>query len=274
MRYPRVKLHFISKHEEDMDIEKNEAKNEHKNIALDKEYITMFGLVLKELLKKRVVEKIDKINTKFLNMPYYKNYAATSGRVHNITNHEDAVKDILISEGIGPFEIKQTKKTILKWLDNPETSNNIMPINTFIYQPCGSHESPDFIVKFADNFILAVECKSSNTTLPLYNSGGIKSNYYYIFSSNSTNKTVTYMGYNIINKEQQELIETHIKEARERDELLNKKLKELDKNHRGVCYYTRPMINQAGGCEYTNYFKHTNRENANYSVVDFVRANL
>jgi hypothetical protein len=270
MKYPPVKLHFISKHEEDMDIEKNEPKN----IQLNKDYTPMFGKVLKELLKKRVVEKIEKINSKFLNMPYYKNYAATSGKVHNITNHEDAVKDILISEDISPFEIKQTKKTILKWLDNPETSNNIMPINTFVYQPCGSHESPDFIVKFADSFILAIECKSSNTTIPLYNSGGIKSNYYYIFSSNSTNKTVTYMGYNIIEKQQQELIENHIKEARERDELLNKKLNELDKNNRGVCYYTRPMINQSGGGEYTNYFKHKNRKNDNYSVIDFVKSKL
>jgi hypothetical protein len=271
MKYKVAKLHFISKHIEDID---DVEINENKNIILNKEYITMFDNVLKELMKKKVIEKIEKINTQFLNMPYYKNYAAQSGKVHNITNHEDAVKDILISNNIIHFEIKQTKKTILKWLANPETSADIMPINTFIYQPCGSHESPDFIVKFTDNFILAVECKSSNTTLPLYNSGGVKPNYYYIFSSNSTNKTVTYMGYNIIDKEQQELIEAHIKEARERDELLNKKLKDLDKNNRGVCYYTRPMINQSGGCEYTNYFKHKNRENDNYSVIDFVRANL
>ena len=82
------------------------------------------------------------------------------------------------------------------------------------------------------------------------------------------------MGYNIIEKQQQELIENHIKEARERDELLNKKLNELDKNNRGVCYYTRPMINQSGGGEYTNYFKHKNRKNDNYSVIDFVKSKL
>ena len=32
-------------------------------------------------------------------MPYFKNYAAASGMVHNVSNHEDAVKDILLKCG-------------------------------------------------------------------------------------------------------------------------------------------------------------------------------
>ena len=243
-------------------------KNILKNKKIQQIRITEMG-------KQEIITKINIINTKFSKMPYYKNYAAVSGTVHNISKHEDAVKDILISEGISQFEPgselkKKKKKTIIEWIKHPELSS-IMPINSFISQPCGTHESPDFIVKFSNDFILAIECKSSNTTAPLYNSGGIHQNYLYVFSSSIPNETVTYMGSDIITLEQQKMIDEHIKEARERDEILNKKLQELDTNHRGVSYYTRPMIGQSGGCEYTNYFNHKNKESSGKSIlsIDF-----
>ncbi len=37
---------------------------------------------------KKIIEEI-------LKMPYYQNYAARSGKVHNVANHEGAVEDIL-----------------------------------------------------------------------------------------------------------------------------------------------------------------------------------
>ena len=202
-------------------------------------------------------------------MPYYRNYEARTGFVHNITSQEDAVKDILLSEKLTQFETKQPQKVIYGWLNNHELSS-MMPVNSFIPQPCGQQQSPDFIVKFIDGRILAIECKSSSSTIPLYNSGGIKQNYFYVFSSKDQNKTVTYMGSDIINDIQQKLIDDHIKDARERDEILNKKLKEYDTNNRGVCYYTRPMIGQSGGHIYTNYFTHKNKEINGKSVINFM----
>ena len=226
--------------------------------------------MINEMKNHHITTKLCIINEKFSKMPYYKNYAAVSGAVHNISKHEDAVRDILIFVGMSQFDtgskLKQKKKTIIEWINHPELSS-IMPVNTFISQPCGTHESPDFIVKFSEDFILAIECKSSNTTTPLYNSGGIHPNYLYVFSSSIPNETVTYMGSDIITPEQQKLIDDHIKEARERDEILNKKLRDIDTNHRGVCYYTRPMIGQSGGSEYTNYFKHKHREVAGKSIL-------
>jgi len=220
-------------------------------------------------LKYQTIKMITDINDKFTQMPYYRNYEARTGFVHNITSQEDAVKDILLSENLTQFETKQPQKVIYEWLNNPELSL-IMPVNSYIPQPCGQQQSPDFIVKFIDGRILAIECKSSSSTIPLYNSGGIKQNYFYVFSSKDQNKTVTYMGSDIINDIQQKLIDDHIKDARERDEILNKKLKEYDTNNRGVCYYTRPMIGQSGGHIYTNYFTHKNKEINRKSVIKFM----
>jgi len=220
-------------------------------------------------LKYQTIKMITDINDKFTQMPYYRNYEARTGFVHNITSQEDAVKDILLSENLTQFETKQPQKVIYEWLNNHELSL-IMPVNSYIPQPCGQQQSPDFIVKFIDGRILAIECKSSSSTIPLYNSGGIKQNYFYVFSSKDQNKTVTYMGSDIINDIQQKLIDDHIKDARERDEILNKKLKEYDTNNRGVCYYTRPMIGQSGGHIYTNYFTHKNKEINGKSVIKFM----
>ena len=229
----------------------------------------IMGKVFNEIRKPRVLEKMERINSKFSKMPYYKNYAAVSGAVHNISHHEDAVRDILISEGVNEYITKQKKEAIHLWIEHPELSTRV-PVNSFIYQPCGPNDSPDFIIKLSETFILAIECKSSNNHIPLYNSGGVKQNYLYVFSSNTTNETVTYMGSDIITIRQQELIDAHIKEARERDEILNKKLRELDTNSRGISYYTRPMIGQSGGKKFTNYFTHENRKNAEKSVLKFV----
>jgi len=220
-------------------------------------------------LKYQTIKMITDINDKLTQMPYYRNYEARTGLVHNITSQEDSVKDILLSENLTQFETKQPQKVIYEWLNNPELSL-IMPVNSYIPQPCGQQQSPDFIVKFIDGRILAIECKSSSSTIPLYNSGGIKQNYFYVFSSKDQNKTVTYMGSDIINDIQQKLIDDHIKDARERDEILNKKLKEYDTNNRGVCYYTRPMIGQSGGHIYTNYFTHKNKEINGKSIINFM----
>ena len=78
------------------------------------------------------------------------------------------------------------------------------------------------------------------------------------------------MGDNIITSEQHKLIDKHIKVARERDEILNQELKKLDTNHRGITYYTRPMINQSGGKFYTNYFDHKQRQSVEEYTINWV----
>ena len=208
---------------------------------------------------------------KILKMPYYKNYSAASGAVHNMSCHEDSLADVLVSEGFTlykPTEKLNSTQT-QKWLENP-TSGAHIPNMTFIVQPLGTHNSPDFIIKCNHKFIF-LEAKSSETsTTPTFNSGGVKKDYIYAFCSKKTNETTIFKGDSIITREQQRLIDLHIEEARQRDKELNEKLKELDINHRGIQYYTRPMINQGGGASYTNYFKHDERNEVEEKVFKYI----
>ena len=104
----------------------------------------------------------------------------------------------------------------------------------------------------------------------MYNSGGLKQNFIYVFSNKKNDSTVIYMGSDIVTNEQQKLINDHIKRAREQDNELNRRLKELDNNDRGISYYTRPMIEQKGVAAQTDYFSHTNKSNAKNNVLEFV----
>ena len=204
-----------------------------------------------------------------LKMPYYKNDAAGSGKGYS--RHEDALAEVLKRNGFGKYipTKKLEKKKAERWQEHPKESAD-MPIGTFIEQPFGSQSSPDFIIKVSKDFVIFLEAKSSTTTAPTYNSGGVKRNYLYVFCSQKTNSTTLFLGESIITLEQERLINEHIQEARLRDEELNRQLAELDLGHRGVSYYTRPMIMQKGPASYTNYFTHKGREAAENRVLEWV----
>ena len=236
-------------------------------------------------LRKSIIEKIelrsqnggtwDLVSAvqQILSLPFYKNEAAASGAVHNTARHEDAIASVLEKNGFirYPLASKLNRRETLKWIHQPQLSKNI-PNGTFIEQPFGTHNAPDFIVKFSNNFVLFMEAKSSATALhPTYNSGGVKPDLLYVFCAKKINQTTIFRGSSIITLEQQRLIDEHIIEARKRDEELNSKLKEIDPNHRGISYYTRPMIIQSGGASYTNYFTHEQRQQAEHDALDWLK---
>ena len=218
--------------------------------------------------------KILKVLKIILKSPYYKNEAAISGAVHNTPRHENAIKNVLNQHGYNLFKIpSQFKKDeILKWNDKPELAT-VIPIGSYVEQPCGTHNSPDFIIKVSNEQVIFLEAKSSKSTFPLYNSGGVKQNYIYVFCSEKTNQTTIYKGSSIIEYEQQRLINEHIEKCRKADEELNAKLNQLDINNRGICYYTRPMINQSGGKFYTNYFEHKYRKKSELHALNWIKYN-
>lgn len=205
-------------------------------------------------------------------MPYFRNYSAASGNVHNVSKHEDAVKDIFLHSGLIEFipYQKLSKKKVEEALNTNVNTIDIMPY-CFVSQPCGSHGNPDFIVRFDDK-IFGFECKSTtgSTYCPMYNSGGIKPNYIYIFSNERINQTTMYKGSDIITNRQTELIKELIQKQKQIEEEYNKLLNENDVNNRGVSYYTRPMIIQSGDARKTNYFTHATRETCEKNVLDYL----
>ena len=210
-----------------------------------------------------------------LTLPFYKNEAAASGAVHNTSRHEDALAKVLEENGFLRYHLssKLNRNATMKWIHHPELSKKI-PDGTYIEQPFGTQNAPDFIVKVNNNFVLFLEAKSSATALhPTYNSGGVKQDILYVFCAKKTNQTTIFKGSSVITLEQQRLIDERIIDARKRDEELNIKLADIDPNHRGISYYTRPMIIQSGGASYTNYFTHKQRQIAENHALDWLKKN-
>ena len=208
---------------------------------------------------------IRQIFEKLLSMPYYKNYAAESGAVHNINNHENAITDILMNNGYKKFFYKNKKIT----REKRDIFINSLPPGSFIEQPYGTHNAPDFIIITPTKKQIMLEAKSSTSTpYPLFNSGGIKHGYYYVFSCKKYNKTTVFRGEDITSFEQNRLLKKYIEERRTLDAEFNELLKQHDIHNRGVSFYTRPMINQCGGIEKVDYFKHTEREKIEQLVLE------
>jgi hypothetical protein len=208
-----------------------------------------------------------KVLKEILQMPYFQNYAASSGHVHNVAKHEDAVEDILIKHQLQKWETSVAKEIRDGWLRG---ENDPLPDNCYIPQPCGTHDSPDFIVK-KDGKLYFLECKSVKGRTPKYNSGVPKDNYIYILTSGSQDATTVYLGGDILPRHQARLISEHIEEARQRDKELNAKLSALD---HGLSYYTRPAIehNTRDKTRIIDYFRHPRRAELERNVLEFVSA--
>ena len=222
--------------------------------------------------KNKNTSNLSKAIEDILNMKYVRNEAACSGAVHNTANHEAAIANIFDEHGLKKYKPpkKLKKENAMKWLDDPKLASHI-PNGTYIEQPFGKQSSPDFIVKEND-IVFFIEAKSvDQTAKPLYNSGGINPKFIYVFCSKKVNETTIYRGCDIISQPQYKLIQDHIADCRKRDEILNEKLKKLDTTHRGVNYYTRPMIGQAGSKEYTNYFIHKQRKQVEQNTLGWIK---
>lgn len=209
-------------------------------------------------------------------MPYYKNYAAVSGAVHNIANHEKAVEDVFCKHGLEKNTIRYTnsksKGTVSKeqrydWLSGGDHS--ILPDNTYISQPCGSNASPDFIVK-VDGKIYFIECKSADGPGPVFNSVYPQDGYIYIFSSMKYNATTIFRGEDIVTPEAAKLYDdrqrAHALVDQEHDRILLES--GADRYNRGLSYYNREMYTQSGSKDKTDYFTHYDRARCEQRVLD------
>jgi len=205
----------------------------------------------------------------FLTMPYFKNYHV-DGLASSFDIHEKAIEHKLFENGFKKEHVSYNKQSVKKWLIDPR--NCSLSIGCFAYQPCGTQNKPDFLIRVSEYILLALEAKSSRGTVPMYNSGGIIPDYIYIFSSEYCNKTTLYFGRDIINKEQQNIINKLIKDQKKLEIEANKKLKELNSLSRGVGYYTPPTITQTGSSRYMNYMNyinHINRDRCDESVLTY-----
>lgn len=209
-------------------------------------------------------------------MPYYKNYAAASGAVHNINKHESAVEDQLVANGFVNAHLPKRRGSSSPISagdrDRAMIDSGLLlgiPNNSYVSQPCGTNNSPDFIVN-SNNKLYFIECKSAEGYKPVYNSGLPKRGYIYIFCSKKANETTVYMGEDIVSDAQRALLQEYEEKQASLTRELNEGLRKLDSLQRGVDFYLRPMYNQSGGKERTNYFTHQNRNSSEEKVLNYV----
>ena len=204
----------------------------------------------------------------FLKMPYYQNYAACSGKVHNVAKHEDAVEDILIQNGLTEEPRRMTKVQRNAWLDGESADD--LPNNTYISQPCGTHNSPDFIIKLAGQLYF-VECKSTRLTAsPVYNSGLPTPKYIYVFSSKKHDETTVYLGRDVVEPQVYKMLEEANQKIKEICNGVSAEVRAMSSNGHGVGIYARPMYNHAGTKDKTDYFQNPRRRELEQNVLDFV----
>ena len=171
---------------------------------------------------------------------------------------ESKVKDIL-NQSLKQKTKKLSKKEKELWINDNELCD--IENNSFLYQPCGTQNSPDFIIK--QDKLYFVECKSSKSCYPQYNSGGVNPNYIYVFT-NIKHNTTLYLGSDIVTDECTELIQTFTELLRIQCNEFNKKLD----NKFGICYYNRPMIIHKGAnC---NYFEKERKELCEKNVYKYL----
>lgn len=233
------------------------------------------------------MKSIVKIMKECLDMPYYRNYQAVSGKAHNSANHEKAVERVLIennykeSNVLKKYDTKKKKWICDKgkvnrdlWLKGEMTKEYYeLESNSYISQPCGQNDSPDFIIKDENGELFFLECKSAKGGTPMYNSGVPKSKYIYIFASGKHDDTTVYMGEDCLPPEVAQKIEEHISEARKRDEVINEILARHEVvNDYNISYYTRPMLQHTGGIKKGNdYFINENRVINEANVFAFIQ---
>jgi hypothetical protein len=134
------------------------------------------------------------------------------------------------------YNVNKTDLLIL--LEDDELS---IEDGVYYYQPVGSQRSPDFIFK-VDERVVFLECKSSTTKKPMWNSHIIKDNYHYLMSTKEG--TLLLEGRDMMSKEVRKALMDYAQEQKELTKIFNENLLASPDNTMGWRYYPRVAIDQ------------------------------
>jgi len=157
--------------------------------------------------------------------------------------------------------------------DNPLHEKQVMALldkfgYTYVWQPNGPQNSPDFRVTLPSGKTVDIECKSSKQEYPTYNGGLPKEGVVYIFSSKKYNETTIFFADDVVTNSKRDLYDQLLEEF---DTVLQKyrSLPEWKEDARGFDFYMRAMYTQSGGKDKKNYFTHDERTDCEQRVLDF-----
>jgi hypothetical protein len=222
-------------------------------------------------------EKLGKAGEKILAMGYYKNENARSGDYN--PGHEDAIADVLVSEGFQKFvqnDFPNLKRRDLKTWWEGGFGNQLdevlsdMPNGSFILQPGGTQSFPDLLVKDFNGRFVALEAKSGKGTHPMWNDSTPKPGAAYVMSSGRLNESTMFMGEDVITTEEQDCINRYNLLFEELKQKCAEEMSTVNNKNRGWLYSHRRQFFQQGGADKTNYFTHPDRKDCEKKTLEFL----
>ena len=151
-------------------------------------------------------------------------------------------------------------------LADPNDPDGFMPNNSFVRQPFGTQSAPDFVVK-AGGKAFFVEMKSSKGTSPVFNSGLPEHNIIYLFTSGRHNKTMCFLGQDVL---PQELYNLMVRAREDCTALVEKNYNQQmlgdSRNLLNLRFYVRPMHEAK-----IDVFRELDIRKLEENVFDFIR---
>ena len=141
---------------------------------------------------------------------------------------------------------------------------------SYIHQPYGSQQFPDFLI-FTDKKVVPVEIKfSQNGSRPMWNSNIPKANGLYIFGSYGIRDITFFEGSSVVTPEHRKALYGFFEEIKGIQNKVRETMPELDKTDRGFTPYIRAAFDQSNHRETvnTNFFTHPDREKAENLVIE------
>jgi len=153
-----------------------------------------------------------------------------------------------------------------------DTPNNLK--GTFIYQPYGSQQFPDFIV-FTNKKIVPLEVKFStkSQSKPIWNSNVPRANAFYVFGSYGLQDLTFFCGDDVMGSKHREFLYGFFKDIRTLQDKIREDVPALDSTNRGFTPYIRAAFDQRKHKQTveTNFFIHPDRKKVENKAIE--RAN-
>lgn len=134
---------------------------------------------------------------------------------------------------------------------------------TFIFQPYGSQQFPDFIV-FTDKKVIPLEIKYStrSQSKPIWNSNVPRANALYIFGSYGMKDITFFLGENVLDQKHREFLYNFFSDIRAKQNEARKSVVPLDATKRGFTPYIRAAFDQRKHEDsvVTSFFAHPERK--------------
>lgn len=141
---------------------------------------------------------------------------------------------------------------------------------SFMYQPYGSQDFPDFLV-FTETKVVPVEIKfsSQRQPKPIWNSNVPRANAFYVFGSYGLQDITFFLGNDVLAPKHRELLYAFFKDIRSLQNEIRKEMPNLDVTERGFTPYIRAAFDQRKHkpTVETNFFTHPHRGEVEDSAI-------